>query len=53
VASQPSTVCQVENLHAVGPAVPSSSITVPRRIKFSGTMLDSKGDEKTNVAGVT
>jgi hypothetical protein len=53
-ASAPQAVnAQHESSQATGPAAPNASPTVPRLIKFSGTLKDPKGEPKSGYAGVT
>jgi hypothetical protein len=44
---------QHESPQGAGPAAPNASPTVPRLIKFSGTLKNRKGEPKTGVVGVT
>jgi hypothetical protein len=52
-ASQPSVDAPLGSFQAAGPAVGSSSLVVPRLIKFSGVLKDRKGEPKSGAAGVT
>jgi len=50
-ASQAQTAAS--QAQAGSPPAPSTSAAVPRLIKFSGTLKDAKGQQKSGVAGVT